>query len=77
MFDTTNAMHPMSDIENNLLEGLKCKLKVLDKRLEELEEKFAMKFDMNCGNRFSVFIRFLEGVALWTLVIIIAVKVLR
>lgn len=68
---------PISDIENNLLEGVKYKLKVLDKRLEELEEKFAMKFDANCGNRFSEFIRLLEGVALWTLVIIMAVKVLQ
>ena len=74
---TTNIMHQIPDIENNnyeLLKNnyelLKNKLNVHDKRIVKLEDKLEDKFGCisSCCN-------FLETVCLWTLVILLSIKV--
>ena len=68
---TTNIMHQIPDIENNNnYELLKNKLNVHDKRIVKLEDKLEDKFGCisSCCN-------FLETVCLWTLVILLSIKV--
>ena len=74
---TMNVMHQKSDIENNILEVMKTKLKVYDERLVKLEDIILDKFINE--NKFctfvSDFIKFLEAVCLWTMVILLWKKV--
>lgn len=60
---TMNVMHQISDIENNMLEVLKHKLKVYDERLVRMEEKILDK------NKYftcvSDWFKILEAVCLW------------
>jgi len=61
------------DIENNVLEVMKKKLKVYDERLVKLEDKI---FDKgNCIYCLSDWCKFAEVVCLWTLVIMLSIKV--
>ena len=64
-----NTIH---DIENNMYEVLKNKIKNLDERLSKLEEKLDERM---LDKMVSKWCGFLEGVTLWTLVILLLVKV--
>ena len=70
---TSNIMHQKSDIENNNYELLKNKLNVHDKRLVKLEDKLEDKID--CMSCISDCCKLLETVCLWTLVIMLSIKV--
>ena len=70
---TTSIMHQIPDIENNKYEIINNKLKDYDERLKKIEDKFNDKF--NCASCIFDFIRLLEGVCLWTLVILLCKKV--
>ena len=70
---TRNIMHQKSDIENNNYELLKNKLNVHDKRLVKLEDKLEDKID--CMSCISDCCKLLETVCLWTLVIMLSIKV--
>jgi hypothetical protein len=87
---TTNIIHAARDIENNIgfsnvaVNGTKVKewydvlkdgIKVHDRRLCELEKKFKDKFGNSVINCISDCTRFLEGVCLWTLVIMLCMRV--
>jgi len=67
---TMNVMHQKSDIENNILVHMKSKLKIYDERLVKLEDKIFDKF--SC---ISDCCKVVEVVCLWTLVIMLSVKV--
>jgi len=67
---TMNVMHKISDIENNILVDMKNKCKNYDERLVKLEDKIFDKF--SCV---SDCCKLLEVVCLWTLVIMLSVKV--
>jgi hypothetical protein len=68
--NTMHTMHNIPDIENNMYEVLKNRLKVYDGRLVKLEDKINEKY--NCVTDCC---RFLEGVCMWTLVIMLSIKV--
>lgn len=77
---TTNIMHQIPDIENNnyeLLKNnyelLKNKLNVHDKRIVKLEDKLEDK--IGCMSGILKCVTFLENVCLWTLVILLSIKV--
>ena len=74
---TANIMHqcPLQrpDIENNNYELLKNKINVHDKRIVKLEDKLEDK--IGCMTGISKCVTFLENVCLWTLVILLSIKV--
>jgi len=70
---TMNNMHQIPDIENNILEVMKTKLKVYDERLVKLEDKVFEKLGM--GSCVSDCCKLMETVCLWTLVIMLSLKV--
>ena len=80
---TANIMHqcPLQpklglqrpDIENNNYELLKNKINVHDKRIVKLEDKLEDK--IGCMSGISKCVTFLENVCLWTLVILLSIKV--
>ena len=70
---TRNIMHQKSDIENNMLEVMKKNLKVYDERLVKIEDKLEDKID--CMSCISDCCKLLEAVCLWTLVIMLSIKV--
>ena len=74
---TRNVMHQKSDIENNMLEVMKKKLKVYDERLVRMEEKIwnNPKCENKCFTCVSDWFKFLEAVCLWTMVILLWKKV--
>lgn len=70
---TTNVMHQKPDIENNNYELLKHRLRLYDERIVKLEDKLEDK--VGCMSCISCCVRLLEGVCLWTLVILLSLKV--
>ena len=70
---TRNIMHQTSDIENNMLEVMKKNLKVYDERLVKLEDK--LKDKIGCLSCITDCCNLLETVCLWTLVIMLSIKV--
>lgn len=68
-----NIMHQKPDIENNKYELLKNKLIAHDKRIVKLEDKLEDK--IGCMSGISKCVTFLENVCLWTLVILLCIKV--
>lgn len=70
---TANIMHQRPDIENNNYELLKNKLNVHDKRIVKLEDKLEDK--IGCMSGILKCVTFLENVCLWTLVILLSIKV--
>ena len=72
---TRNIVHQIPDIENNILEVMKTKLKVYDERLVKIEDKVFEKFGM--GRCVSDCCKLMETVCLWTLVILLSIKVLN
>ena len=70
---TPNIMHQRPDIENNNYELLKNKLHVHDKRIVKLEDK--LEDTIGCMSGISKCVTFLENVCLWTLVILLSIKV--
>ena len=73
---TRNIMHQIPDIENNILgvqENMKNKFKNYDERLAKLEDKVFEKF--GCVICISDCCKLLETVCLWTLVIMLSIKV--
>jgi hypothetical protein len=76
---TANIMHQKPDVENNNYvlnnnyELLKNKLNVHDKRIVKLEDKLEDK--IGCMSGISKCVTFLENVCLWTLVILLSIKV--
>jgi hypothetical protein len=71
---TTNIMmHQKHDIENNYYELLKKKLHVHDQRIIKLENKIENK--IGCMSGIFTCVTCLENVCLWTLVILLSIKV--
>jgi hypothetical protein len=70
---TTNIMHQKHDIENNYYELLKKKLHVHELRIVKLEDKLEDK--IGCVSGILKCVTFLENVCLWTLVILLSIKV--
>lgn len=68
---TKSVMHQIPDIENNMYEVIKNKLKIYDERLVKLEDQTEDKI----GNRLTECCRFCEGLCLWILVINLCIKV--
>jgi hypothetical protein len=66
---TMNVMHQKPDIENNIV-VMKHKLKVYGERLVKIEEKVFDKYSY-----VSDFCKCVEVICLWTLVILLSVKV--
>ena len=75
---TRNAMHQVvplkPDIENNIV-VMTNKLKAYDERLSKLEDKLDDK--LTCFSCVSNCVKLLEGVCLWTLVIMLSIRVFK
>jgi hypothetical protein len=73
---TMNIMHQIPDIENgNKYEVMNHKLKIYYERLVKIEQKIDDKF--SCCYHLSSFVRFAEGVCIWTILIMLWIKVMN